>query len=56
MSHGKIIQAEMSYGNGSDVKKFAEETGVKNSDGNNLMAKAKVLKCFKILIIQVKLS
>ena len=46
----------MSYGNGSDMEKVAEETGIKDSDGNNLIAKAKAIKSFKIFILQVKLS
>ena len=38
MFHSKIIQAEKSYDNGSDMEKFAEETDIKNSDGNDLIA------------------
>ena len=54
MSQQKKSQAEKSYGNGSDMEKFAEETNIKNSDGNNLMAKAKALKNFKKLFISVQ--
>ena len=46
MSDSKNIQAVKSYRNGSDKEKFARDTDIKNSDGNNLMAKAKPLKKF----------
>ena len=54
--HSKNIQAEKSYGNGFDKKKFAKETGltdIKNSRGNDLIAKANVLKRFEKLVISV---
>ena len=40
MSDSKNIQAVKSYGNVSDMEKFAKYTDIKNTDGNNLMAKA----------------
>ena len=43
MFHSKIIQAENPYGNGSDTEKFAEETDIKNSYVNNLIAKDNAL-------------
>ena len=43
-SKQKKNQAEKSYGNGFDMERFAEETVIKNSDGNNLIAKAKAIK------------
>ena len=46
----------MSYGNGSDMEKFAEETGIKDSEGKNLIAKTKAIKSFKTFILPVKLS
>ena len=53
MFHSKNFQAEKSYGNGSDMEKFAKETNIKNSDGNDLIAKANAHKSFEILIISV---
>ena len=51
MSHSKNIQAESSYGNGSDIKKFSGRTDIEKSNGNNLIAKYKALKNLKTLII-----
>ena len=53
MFHSKNIQAEKSYGNGSDTEKFIKETDIKNSDGNDLIAKFNALKSFEKLIILV---
>ena len=39
-----------------DMEKFAEETDIKNSDGNDLIAKANALKSFENLIISAKFS
>ena len=47
MFGSKNIQPVKPYGNESDMEKFAKDTDVKNSDGNNLIAKAKPLKSFK---------
>ena len=47
MFHSLNIQSEKSYGNGSDMEKFAVETDIKISDGNDLIAKANVLKRFE---------
>ena len=47
MFHSKNIQAKKSYGNVSDVKKFAKETDIKNSDGNDRTAKANAPKSFE---------
>ena len=35
MVHSKNIQVEKSYGNGSDMEKFATETDIKNSDSKS---------------------
>ena len=56
MFHSKNIQAERSYGNGSDMEKFANETEIKNSDSNDLIAKANAFKSFEKFIISVKFS
>ena len=53
MLHSKNIQAEKSYGNGSDMEKFAKETDIKNSNGNDRIAKVNALKSFEKLIISV---
>ena len=53
MFHSKNIQDQKSYGNGSDMEKFAKETDIKNSDGNDLIAKANALESFGNLIISV---
>ena len=53
MFHSKNIQAEKSYGNGSDMEKFVKETDIKNSDGNDLITKAKAFETFEKLIITV---
>ena len=51
MFHSKNNQAaEKSYGNGSDMEKFANETDIKNSGGNDLMAKGIALKSFENLL------
>ena len=44
MFHSKNIQAEKSYGNESDMEKFAKETAIKNSDSYHLIAKGNALK------------
>ena len=44
MSHSKNIQAEKSYGNVSDIKKFTGKTDIEKFDDKNLMAKDKALK------------
>ena len=46
MFHSKTIQAEKSYGNESDMEKFAKETAIKNSNGYHLIAKANALRKF----------
>ena len=56
MSDNKYIQAEKSYGNGSDIKMFTRRIDIKKVDGNNLMAKDKALKNLTTLIIQVQFS
>ena len=56
MFQSKKIQAEKSYGNGSDIEKFANETYIKNSDGNGLIAKANALKSYEKFIIAVYFS
>ena len=53
MFHSKNIQVEKSYGSGSDIEKFAKETNIKNSVGNNLIAKANALKSYEKLILSV---
>ena len=53
MFHSKNIQAEKSYGNGSDMEKFAKETDIKNSDGDDQITKANALESFEKLIISV---
>ena len=53
MFHSKNIQAENSYGNGSDMEKLAKETDIKNSYGNDLIAKANALESCEKLIISV---
>ena len=52
----KNIKAEKTYGNGSDMKKFAKETDNKNSDGNDLIAKANVLNSFEKFVISLLFS
>ena len=47
MFYSKNNQAENSYGNGSDMEKFANETDIRNSDGNDLIAKVIVLRSFE---------
>ena len=54
MSHSKNIQAEKSYGNGSNIKTFTGKTNDKKLDGNKLMATDKALKM--TLFIWVQLS
>ena len=49
--HNKNIRAENSYDNGTDMEKFVKETDIKNSDGNDLIAKPNALKSFEKLII-----
>ena len=44
------IQAEKSYGNGSDIKTFTGKTDIKKLDGDNLMAKFTELKSLTTLI------
>ena len=56
MFQSKKIPAEMSYGNGSDIEKFAKETEIKNSDGNGLIAKANALKSYEKFIVAVYFS
>ena len=53
MFHSNNIQAEKSYDNWSDMERFAKETDIKNSDGNDLIATANALKSFEKLIILV---
>ena len=53
MSHRKNFLVENSYGNGSNIEKFAKKTDIKKSDGNNLMAKAKAVKILMTLITMV---
>ena len=50
MFHSKIIQSEKSYGNGSVMEKFAKENDIKNSDGNDLLAKTNTLKSFEKIV------
>jgi len=47
MFHSKNIQAEKSYGNGSDMEKLAKETDIKNSDGNDLITKINLFESFR---------
>ena len=56
MFHSKNIQAEKFYGKRFDTDKFAKETDIKNSDGNDLIAKANALKSFEKMIISVDFS
>ena len=49
MFHSKKIQAEKSYGNMSDMEKFAKETAIKNFNGNDLIAKRMHLQVLKNL-------
>ena len=57
MSHCKNIQAGKSYGNVSAyIKEFAKNTEIKKSDGNNVIAKSKVLESLTTLIISVEIS
>ena len=51
ISHSKNIQAEKSYGKGSDIKTFTRKTDIKKLDGNNLMKKYKTLKNLTTFII-----
>ena len=53
MFHSKNIQDGKSYGKWSEIEKFSKETDIKNSDGNDLIAKANSLKSFEKLIILV---
>ena len=53
MFRSKNIQVERSYGNLSDMEKFAKETAIKNSNGNDLIAKVNALQSFEKLIISV---
>ena len=53
MFHNKNIQAQNSYGNESDKETFAKKTDIKNSDNNDLVAKAKALKSFEKSIVSV---
>ena len=53
ISHSKNFQAEKYYGDGSDIKEFAEKTDIKKSDGNRLIGKAKALKSLLLLTISV---
>ena len=51
MPHSKVIQAENSYGNGTDIKTFTGKTDIKKLDGNNLMAEDEALKNLTTLIM-----
>ena len=51
----KSFRLKSFYDNGFDIKKFVEKIDLKTSNGNNLMAKAKVLKSLTNLIISVQI-
>ena len=51
----KNIQAEMSYGNGSNIKKSAEKTDTKKLNVISLMAKAKTLKSLTTIYLSVQI-
>ena len=56
MSHSKNIQTERSYGNASIIKKSAEETHIRKSHRNSLLAKAKTLETLTEMKLSVKLQ
>ena len=55
MSHSKTIQAEKSYGPGTDMRKSAEKFDIRKSDRNNLMAKVKALKILTTINLSVRI-
>ena len=44
ITHSKIIKAEKSFENGSQIKKFPDKTDTEKFNGNSLMGGAKALK------------
>ena len=56
MCHSKNIQAEKSYGNRSDMGRFAKEKDFKSSNGKKLISQANAFKSFEKLIMSVYFS
>ena len=56
----KKNRAEISNGNGSDIKKSTKKSDMKDSDGNSVIAKAKALnvsqRCIQLYIFDDKVS
>ena len=52
MSHSKNIHAEKFYGTGFYIKKSAEKSDIRKSNGNSSITKARTLKFLPTMIYQ----